>query len=170
MFTSLQEVSHIDLNRNNNVIENLAPLCPNHHSLAHARTGMFLNLTPERIRDIRDSWYAYVEERRESFGKDLGIARLMMKNFDRSFRMYGGATYGWAKTFASLDPSYRNLSKNEIIDRIFSTSNFSHLNTLLETVKNMYQDALKTEEAKNSFRKVCNAFGFDYDGENVTVS
>lgn len=157
---------HIDFNNKNNVLDNLAPLCPNHHSLAHAKSNMFLNLTPERIRGIRDQWYEYCEKRKQSLGRNLGIAKLKVKNFDRSLGMYG-ASYGWAKTFASLDQNYRNLTKDEIIDRVFSTSNPDDLKTFLETMKNMYAKALKNKAVQERFREVCNAFGFDYDGENI---
>lgn len=56
---------HIDKNETNDTIENLAPLCPNHHALAHTASNMFLNLTAERIIGIRDRWYAYVEDRKK---------------------------------------------------------------------------------------------------------
>jgi len=157
---------HIDGNKDNDVFENLAPLCPNHHSLAHAKSNMFLNLTAERIRGLRDLWYAYVEKRKENLGKDFGFAKLKVKNFDRSLGGYG-ATYGWKKTFASLGEDYRKLTKDEIIDRVFSTTNPDQLKTLLETMKNMYVRALHDKNVGEQFREVCNAFGFDFDGETV---
>jgi hypothetical protein len=36
-FADAVDVHHIDSNRNNNSIENLVPLCPNHHVLVHRR-------------------------------------------------------------------------------------------------------------------------------------
>lgn len=110
---------HIDFNNENNSLDNLAPLCPNHHALAHARSNMFLNLTPERIKAIRDKWYEYCDDRRQHFDRDFGVARLKVKNFVRSLGSFG-ATYGWRKTFVSLDEHYGNLTRDEIIDRVFS--------------------------------------------------
>ena len=77
------------------------------------------------------------------------------------------ATYGWAKTFSSLDESYRKLTKDEIIDRVFSTSNQVELKTYFETVKSMYYRVLKNKDVQEKFREVCNAFGFDFDGEKI---
>jgi len=56
---------HIDFNSQNDVFDNLAPLCPNHHSLAHTKSSMTLNLTQERIKAIRDKWYDTCENRRQ---------------------------------------------------------------------------------------------------------
>ena len=58
---------HIDKNRNNNTFDNLVPLCPNHHALAHSNSNMYLNLTPERVKEIRDIWYEYVKKRKDNF-------------------------------------------------------------------------------------------------------
>jgi len=144
---------HIDGNRDNNVIDDLAPLCPNHHSLAHANGNMFLNLTPERVKTLRDLWYAYVEKRKESFGKDFGTAMLMVKNFSRELGPYG-ATDGWAKTFASLNQAYRDMKVDEIIDRVFSTSNPADLKIYLETMKVMYRDALRKLEVQRTLQRL----------------
>jgi hypothetical protein len=157
---------HIDGNRDDDVFDNLAPLCPNHHSFARARSNMFLNVTPERVKALRDIWYLYVEKRKESLGKDFGTVRLTVKNFVREMGEFG-ATYGWAKTFASLNAEYAKLTVNQIIDRVFSTSNPADLKILLETMKNMYVGSLRKSDAQKRFREVCNAFGFDYDGKNI---
>jgi hypothetical protein len=157
---------HMDFNNENDTFDNLAPLCPNHHSLAHTRSNMFLNLTPERIKTIRNKWYEYVENRKQNLDRGSGLAKLMIKNFDRFLGPFG-ATHGWAKTFASLDEEYGKMKKDEIIDRVFSSSNPTELKIYLETIKHMYADALKNEKIEGMFRTVCNAFGFDYDGKNV---
>lgn len=166
--TPFIQIHHIDMNHNNNIFDNLAPLCPNCHNQAHTRSNMSINLTPERIKALRDKWYSYCEHRRQAmqfkYETDFGIARLKLKNFDRSF---GWATYGWAKTFSSLNENYAKLTKDEIIDRVFSTSNPTELRTYLETVKNMFVKALRDEKAVKEFRNICNAFGFDFDGKNV---
>lgn len=158
---------HIDLDNKNDTLDNLAPLCPNHHSLAHAKSNMFLNLTPERIRAIRDKWYEYVENRKQNLGLNLGVGRLKIKNFvwSRSTQEY--ATHSWASVFASLDEGYRKMKVGEIIDRVFSSSNPDELKTYLQSVKTMYAVVLKKEEVQKEFKEICNAFGFDYDGRNI---
>jgi len=158
---------HIDFNNENNVIDNLVPLCPNHHALAHSKAHMFLNLTPERIRAIRDKWYEYVERRKESLGRNFGSARLKVKNFVSNRPLGEYATHSWAKTFSSLDPKYKEMTVREIIDSVFSATNPEDLKTCLETVKTMYSAALRKPEVKQEFREICNAFGFDFDGNNV---
>lgn len=136
--------------------------------MAHAKSTMFLNLTPDRVKAIRDRWYAFVEERKANLGRDIGTARLMVKNFVRKLGMFG-ATHGWAKTFASLNPDYGRMHVDQIIDRVFSTSNPTDLKTVLETMKNMYASSLQYPDVKKDFREVCNAFGFDYDGKDVVL-
>ena len=127
---------------------------------------MFLNLTPERIKAIRNKWYEYCENRKQRLGRNFSVAKLKIKNFVRALGSYG-ATYGWAKTFASLDENYRNMTRDEIIDRVFSTSNPDDLKTFLDTMKNMYVGALRNKDVQEKFREVCNAFGLDYDGKNI---
>jgi len=138
---------------------------------------MYTNLTTERIRTIRNNWYTYCENRRQNLGStgdliNLGTARLSLKNFDRSIEGIEGisgtgATFGWSRTFASLDPNYRTMTKDEIIDRVFSTSNRTDLKIFLETVRNMYVRAMRNPNVQERFREVCNAFGFDFDGRVV---
>jgi|GEM_PF-614536 len=175
--TPFVQIHHIDRNPENNISDNLAPLCPNCHSQAHSHSNMYTNLTTERIRTIRNNWYTYCENRRQNLGStgdliNLGTARLSLKNFDRSIEGIEGisgtgATFGWSRTFASLDPNYRTMTKDEIIDRVFSTSNRTDLKIFLETVRNMYVRAMRNPNVQERFREVCNAFGFDFDGRVV---
>ena len=165
--TPFIHIHHLDFDRNNNVFDNLAPLCPNHHALAHSKSNMYLNLTQERIKVVRDKWYEYVEQRKQSFGINLGDAKLKVKNFVVARPFTQWANPSWAKMFKSLDPSYEKMNVSDIIDRVFSTSNQASLKCYLETMKNMYSRALLEEENKKQFKEICNAFGFDFDGENV---
>jgi hypothetical protein len=151
-------IHHIDEKPSNNLIENLAPLCPNCHGQAHSSSQMTINLTSSRIVKLRDKWYEYCEERRDSLMINPN-AILKVKNFVRSV---GLAQYGWAKTFSALDISYQDLTRDEIIDRVFATSNRDDLATYLETMKYMYQNSLRDERALQQFHNVCNAFGIDY--------
>jgi Ca2+-binding EF-hand superfamily protein len=161
---------HIDLDNKNDIFDNLAPLCPNHHSLAHTKSQMFLNLSPKRIKAIREKWYSYCENRKQNISqvvnRDFGVARLKVKNFVRYAGDFG-ATYGWKKTFVSLDENYKELNRDQIIDRIFSTSDPDKLKIYLEAMRGMYSNALRKKETQEMFREVCNAFGFDFDGKNV---
>jgi len=118
-----------------------------------------MRLTVERIKKLRDGWYAYCEKRKE--GSNVGAnAILKVKNFVRSV---GFAKYGWAKTFSGLDPSYGKLTVDQIIERVFSTTNRDDLLCYLESMKYMYQNVLRDEENLRKFRNLCNAFGIDYD-------
>lgn len=157
--TPFIQIHHIDGDPSNNDSDNLAPLCPNCHDQAGLRRRLSNRLTPERIRLLRDIWYTYCESRRESINVSA-TATLKMKNFRRAV---GWPADGWAKTFKSIDPSYEKLTVNDIIDRIFSTTNPDELLTYLETVKQMYRNRLKFEETLKIFKNVCNAFGVKYD-------
>src|SRR5205085_11998639 len=100
----------IDGNPSNNDPDNLAPLCPNCHSQAHSRAGMTVALSAERIKALRDRWYAYCDKRRD--GANISPnALLKLKNFVRSSPL---ARYGWAKTFGSIDPAYKSMNRDEI--------------------------------------------------------
>jgi hypothetical protein len=161
------QIHHIDGNHDNNEVDNLAPLCPNHHAMAHSKSNMLMNLTPERIKEIRNKWYDFVANRQQTYQRNLGLARLKVKNFVFNRTLSEYASRSWAKTFASLDPSYANLTVPEIIDRVFSDTNPDNLKTYLQTMKTMYRNALRSAEVQEEFKEVCNAFGFDFDDNNV---
>jgi len=80
---------------------------------------MTVNLTDERVKALRDRWYAYCERRQEYSGIGQN-SMLKLKNFVRSM---GSAQYGWARTFADVDPAYRDMTREEIINHVFSSSN-----------------------------------------------
>lgn len=152
-------IHHIDEDPSNNNPDNLASLCPNCHSQAHSKSQLTVNLTPSRIKSLRDKWYEYCEKRKE--GANISPnAILKVKNFVRSV---GFAQYGWAKTFSALNPSYGKLTVDEIIDRVFSTANKDDIVTYLETIKHMYQNVLRDKKNLTKFKNLCNAFGIDYD-------
>lgn len=150
---------HIDGDPSNNDSDNLAPLCPNCHGQAHSTSQLTTNLTPSRIKWLRDKWYEYCEKRKE--GANISpLAILKVKNFVRSV---GFAKYGWAKTFSALNPNYQKCNVDEIINRVFSTTNRGEIVTHLETMKHMYQNVLKDEGNLVKFKNLCNAFGVDYN-------
>lgn len=153
--TPFVQIHHIDEDPSNNEIENLAPLCPNCHTQAHHKGNIVTNLTPGRIVELRDRWYAYCEKRKDSTGVGAN-AMLKLKNFVRSM---GSAQYGWARTFADIDPAYAEMNRDEIINRVFSTSNRDDLVAYLETVKQMYQVETGDAADLKRFEGVCNAFG-----------
>lgn len=152
-------IHHTDEDPSNNDLDNLAPLCPNCHSQAHSSGQTTMNLNPARIRTLRDRWYEYCDKRRDS-GNVSPNAILKVKNFVRSTEF---AKHGWSKTFSAIDPSYKTLAVNEIINRVFATSNRDDLVTYLETMKYMYPNQLSDPNALQRFVGVCNAFGIDYD-------
>ena len=157
--TPFFQIHHIDGDRSNNNPDNLAPLCPNCHDQADLKRQLSNRLTADRIIALRDRWYAYCETRKQ--GSNVSVnAILRMKNFQRSM---GYADISWKRTFSTLDPSYGKMSPNEIIDRVFSTTNPDDLETYLESVKNMYLSQIHNEEFNKKFKQVCAAFGIDYD-------
>jgi len=168
--TPFIHIHHIDMDHANNVFDNLAPLCPNHHAQAHMKGNMHLNLTKDRVKKHRNDWYEYVDKRKRNLSESVmmkhGLIKLMIKNFDRSLGRFG-PTHGWSKTFASLDESYLTMTKNEIIDRIFSTSNPTELKIYLETMQRMYQGALEDRANKLKFRDICNACGFEFKNDRI---
>ena len=157
--TPFINIHHVDQDPSNNAPDNLAPLCPNCHSQAHAKGNMTVALTPERIKALRDRWYAYCDRRAE--GASVGPnAILKLKNFVRSSPL---AQYGWTKTFGAIAPEYKTMSRDEIIDHVFATSNRDDLITYLETVKAMYQVSERDNTQLQRFVAVCSAFGVDFD-------
>jgi len=151
-------IHHVDEDPSNNDIDNLAPLCPNCHSQAHSTSKLTINLTASRLKELRERWYLYCEKRRD--GSNLSTnAILKLKNFVRSV---GLAQHGWAKTFSVIDPAYKDLTVDEIINRVFATSNRDDLVTYLETVKHMYQVSPRNETVLVRFVAVCSAFAIDY--------
>ncbi len=151
-------VHHLDENPSNNEIDNLAPLCPNCHSQTHSDAAMTMNLTANRVRELRDRWFAYCENR-----KDVSTASpnaiLKMLNFVRSV---GLPQHSWSRTFSVIHPEYADMAKTEMVQCLFRTTNPDELVELLETVKNMYADQMQTEENRDKFARVCNAFGVDF--------
>lgn len=160
--TPFIQIHHIDGNNENNVFDNFAPLCPNHHVQAQhtldAKSNMINNLTIDRIKEIRDSWYKYCEKRRD-FSNVSGNAKLKLKNFILPITF---AKFSWKDVFRSLDEKYDELTRDEILDRVFSTTNPDELKTRLESVEMMYADYLKNPENKKKFEDICYSFGIKF--------
>lgn len=157
--TPFVQFHHIDEDPSNNDFDNIAPVCPNCHGQAHIRSALTVNLTTSRLKAIRDRWYAYCENRKDaSTISASGLLRL--KNLVNEL---GSADHSWKKMFSTVDPAYADLSRDEIMNRVFSTSNRDDLNVALETVKHMYASKWSDDRLLQKFRVVCNAFGFDSD-------
>jgi hypothetical protein len=152
-------IHHLDETPSNNTIGNLIPLCPNCHNQVHSHSNLTVNLTATRIEALRDKWFDYCERRRDNSGISPN-AILKLKNLVRSM---GWADYGWTKSFAVIDIAYKDMSREQIIEQIFATSNRDDLLTYLETVKYMYQIPTKGPHLIEKFTAVCNAFGINHD-------
>lgn len=168
--TPFIQIHHIDSNRENNEFDNLIPLCPNCHSQAHSKNKLTLELSPIRIKEIRDKWYLYCENRKLMYIINPN-AILKLKLFIREMPF---PTYSWKKTFSSLHPSYVELNKEEIAERIFATSNPDDLKTYLTAVYGMYQRSLHKRDKEGyhniiKFKELCNTFGFDFDINNKEI-
>lgn len=61
------QIHHIDMDRNNNDIGNLAVLCLNCHSDAHSDSGLGRKLGQEEIRLYKEDWLKTVSTRRSRF-------------------------------------------------------------------------------------------------------
>ncbi len=162
--TPFIQIHHIDGKNQNHEQDNLAPLCPNCHSQANSKSYMTLNLTPERIKKIRDRWYLYCEDRKLTFVKSPN-AMMKLKLFIRDSPY---PTYSWKKTFAFLHPSYEELNREQIAERVFSTSNPDDLKTGLNAVLSMYKEHIYKRDNEGykwskRFKDICNSFGFDYN-------
>lgn len=151
---------HIDEDPSNNDPDNIAPLCPNCHNQAHSHSALTVNLTPSRLKALRDRWYAYCEARKDA-STISASALLRLKNLVIEL---GYADHSWKKMFSTVDPNYADMSRDEIIDRVFSTSNHEDLAVALETVKNMYRSKWSDDRLLQKFKSVCNAFGFEFEG------
>ena len=155
--TPFFQIHHLDGNASNNDPDNLAPLCPNCHDQADLRRPLSTRLNVDRIKDLRERWYAYCTARKE--GSNVSAtAILKIKNFQRAM---GFADHSWAKTFASIDPAYREMTVNDIIDQVFSTTNPDDLETYLETVKNMFSSKLAKPDNMKKFINLCASFGIN---------
>jgi hypothetical protein len=150
---------HIDEDPSNNDFDNIAPLCPNCHSQTHSHGTMTVNLTASRLKALRDRWYSYCENRKDA-SIISGSALLRLKNLVNAL---GSADHSWTKMFSTVDPNYADMSRDEIINRVFSTSNRDDLGVALETVKHMYGSKWNDERFLKKFKDVCNAFGFDFE-------
>lgn len=155
--TPFVQLHHIDGNPSNNDIDNIAPLCPNCHGQAHSKSMLTTNLTAARLKVLRDRWYSYCENRKEGSGISAN-ALLKLKNLIHSL---GSADHSWKKMFSTVDPNYADMSREDIINRVFSTSNRDDLVVALETVKSMYSSKWSDSPLLHKFQVVCNAFGMD---------
>jgi hypothetical protein len=157
--TPFVQLHHIDGDPSKNDIDNIAPLCPNCHSQAHSNNRLTSNLTASRVKTLRGKWYSYCESRKD--GSNISAnALLKLKNLVRSL---GYADYSWKKTFSTIDPMYANMGREEMIERIFATSNRDDLLTALETVRQMYGSKLANPASLAKFKAVCNAFGIGFE-------
>ena len=157
--TPFVQFHHIDEDPSNNQFDNIAPVCPNCHGQAHARSALTVNLTPLRLTEIRDRWYAYCEGRKDA-SMSSGTSLLRLKNLVNEL---GSADHSWKKMFSTVDPAYKDLSRDEIMNRVFSTSNRDDIAVALETVEHMYDSKWSDDRLLQKFKTVCNAFGFDCD-------
>lgn len=158
--TPFVQFHHIDEDPSNNEPDNIAPLCPTCHGQAHSHSALTVNLTPSRVRGLRDRWYAYCEARKDASA--IGASALLrLKNLVNDL---GLADHSWKKMFSTIDPNYAGMSRDEIVKRVFSTSNREDLEVALETFKSMYRSQWSVDRRlEQRFKAVYNAFGFEFE-------
>lgn len=158
------QIHHIDENRKNNDFDNLAPLCPNHHKLAHDKLNPIgLKLKPDIIKKFRDEWYIFCEKRDNDFylpNSSIGI--LKIKNFISDMPEIYWAKISWKKKFSHINSDFKELNNNKIIDQLFNTPNLEAIEEYLRSMKSMYQKALTIEKYLNQFKKICACWHIDY--------
>jgi hypothetical protein len=69
----------------------------------------------------------------------------------------------WKRTFSPLDPDCANLSKKEMIRRLFSNTGHDRLVLYLGAVKGMYARQMIRRDVETRFAAVCQAFGVRFD-------
>lgn len=69
------QIHHIDGNRNNNTIDNLAVLCKKHHDNAHNPGAFYCKLKPDAIKKYMQDWTSYVERERAENGNVVRIPK-----------------------------------------------------------------------------------------------
>jgi hypothetical protein len=69
----------------------------------------------------------------------------------------------WKRTFSPLDPECANLTKKEMIRRLFSNTEHDTLVLYLGAVKGMYAQQMRRREVQTKYAAVCQDFGVDYD-------
>jgi hypothetical protein len=84
------------------------------------------------------------------------MAVLKLKNFVRGAR---SPQHSWAKTFATIDPECLNLTRDQVIERIFLSATDDDLPMYLETAERMYRFGPHEEALSREFAEVCAAFG-----------
>lgn len=69
----------------------------------------------------------------------------------------------WKRTFSPLDPECANLTKKDMIRRLFSNAGHDTLVLYLGAVKGMYAKQMRRRDVRTKFTAVCQAFGVDCD-------
>lgn len=69
----------------------------------------------------------------------------------------------WKRTFSPLDPVCANLTKKEMIRRLFSKTEHDTLVLYLGAVKGMYAQQMQRRDVQTKYAAVCQAFGVDYN-------
>lgn len=58
------QIHHLDEDRGNNQIDNLCPLCPNHHAEVHSKKNLTQNWKPEYLKRIRNDFYQKIKQKK----------------------------------------------------------------------------------------------------------
>ncbi|HEV3383229.1 MAG TPA: SMEK domain-containing protein [Gemmata sp.] len=69
----------------------------------------------------------------------------------------------WKRTFSPFDPECAHLSKKQMIQRLFSTTDHEQLVLYLGAVRGMYAKLMQRRDVQTKYVVVCQAFGVSYD-------
>ena len=115
-------IHHIDKNNSNNSCDNLVMLCQAHHDEAHTCRELSLNLTPNRIRDLRDQWHQDVEKYRMRVASSSGQRELshafLSDSVTWGYINHGRLLQNVSRDFVSdINPElFQRLRRNDVLD------------------------------------------------------
>lgn len=119
------QIAHLDRNPDNNELDNLAWLCPEHHDIYDGQTSQSKNLTINEAKAYRTALYQAVADiLRSAWTQDLDVATL---SFSRDLESSGGVRGPGIQSF-DKDPSEQGRPPALYVSVFYKTSRyFSHL-------------------------------------------
>jgi hypothetical protein len=124
---------------------------------------MHRNLTPDRVKKMRDIWFSYCDQRKHTDAAEpRAVAKLIA--FVQFLESDGHLpSRSWRRTFEVFHAEYATMNKLDMATRLFSTTNRADLIAYLEAVKGMYATLFNNVGVEQKFVSVCNAFGICYE-------
>lgn len=108
---------------------------------------------------------AEIQQRRAKPSAARKAAILQMHSFVRTVEEGGKRLppISWKRTFGPIDPECENLTKKEMIDRLFAVTDREKLVVYLGAVKGIYAGPMQRRDVQAKYATVCRAFGVSPD-------